>query len=100
MISELPEVEPLPPLPPLPPNSAALAAIPAQDGVHVLFRLMFDVSDLSEDGQKLFVHHMTDALTKFHASIKEMTRIETAAALGKIERIKAMKKNGQPQSKL
>jgi len=95
-MTEAPEIEPLPPLPP---NSAAIAAIPAQDGVHMIFRLIFDLSELNDDGQKLFVHYLTDALTKFHANIKDMGKIETAAALGKIERIKAMKKNGQPQNK-
>jgi len=95
MIDVLPDVEPLPPLPPLPPNSAAIAAIPAQDGVHSIIRIMYDATHLSEDGQKLLLYMLTNALVELEKGIKSMSRIEVAAKLAQRERIKALRENGK-----
>jgi len=95
MIDVLPDVEPLPPLPPLPPNSAAIAAIPAQDGVHSIIRIMYDCTHLSEDGQKLLLYMLTNALTELEKAVKDMNRIEVAAKLAQRERIKALRENGK-----
>jgi len=95
MIDVLPDVEPLPPLPPLPPNSAAIAAIPAQDGVHSIMRIMYDCTHLSEDGQKLLLYMLTNALTELEKAVKDMNRIEVAAKLAQRERIRALRENGK-----
>jgi len=91
MISELPEVEPLPPLPP---NSASLAAFPAQDRVHSIMRIMYDVTHLSDDAQKLLLYMLTNALTELEKAVKAMNRIEVAAKLAQRERISGVKGNG------
>jgi len=90
-MTEAPEIEPLPSLPP---NSAAIAAIPAQDGVHSIMRIMYDCTHLSEDGQKLLLYMLTNALTELEKAVKAMNRIEVAAKLAQRERITAMKSNG------
>jgi len=92
MIDVLPDVELLPPLPP---NSAAIAAIPAQDGVHSIIRIMYDCTHLSEDGQKLLLYMLTNALTELEKAVKDMNRIEVAAKLAQRERIKALRENGK-----
>ena len=95
MIDALQDVEPLPPLPPLPTNSAALAVFPAQDRAHTIMRLVYDVTHLSEDAQKLLLYMLTNALTELEKAIKSMNRIEVAAKLAQRERIKGMQGNGK-----
>lgn len=92
MIDAIQEPEPLPPLPP---NSAVLAVRPGPDKVHTILRLTFDVTHLSEDGQKLLTHMTTDALTKFEKTVVAMNRLEVARSLAKIERTKKALGNGQ-----
>ena len=88
-------VQELEPIPPLPPNSAVLVVRPGPDRVHTLMRLTFDVTHLSEDGQKLLTHMTTDAITKFEKTVMEMSRIEIARSLAKIERTKKALSNGK-----
>jgi len=88
-----PEIEPLPPLPP---NSAVLAVRPAPDRAHTFIRLTYDVTHLSEDAQKLLLFMLTQGLTEFEKAIKSMNRIEVASKLGKMEKVKSLKGNGQP----
>ena len=92
MIDVLPDVEPLPPLPP---NSAAIAAIPAQDRVHMIMRLMYDCTHLSDDAQKLLLFMITNALTEIEKSLKHMSSIDVARRLAQYERYKAVKENGK-----
>lgn len=97
MINAFSEVEPLPPLPPLPPDSAVLAVRPGPDRVHTILRLNRNVTSFSDDGQKLLLHMLTDALTQIEKAVKGMNRIEIASRLAKLERHKqaiAIKKNG------
>jgi hypothetical protein len=86
-----PEIEPLPPLPP---NSCALAAFPSKDGVHSIMRLMYDCTHLSDDGQKLLLFMLTNALTEIEKVLKGMNRIETAKRLAQYERLEQFRKNG------
>lgn len=92
MIDRIPEVEPLPEVPP---NLSALAAGPFADGVHVRLKLNWDVTHLSEDKQKLLLHLISNAVKEFEKVVKDMNRIEAASKLGKLERLKSMKGNGQ-----
>lgn len=83
-----------PEIPPLPPNQCVLAVRPAADRVHTLLRLTFDVTHLTEDKQKLLTFMLSKALTKLEKHVIDMGKIEAAAQLGKLERVKAMKGNG------
>jgi hypothetical protein len=89
------ELTDAPELPPLPANSAVLAVRPGPDRVHTILRLQFDVTHLSDDRQKLLLHLLSQGLTQFEKSVKEMDRITVAARLAKLERVKAVKGNGQ-----
>ncbi len=84
----------LKPLPDPPTNFARLAALPGRDRVRVQLRINFDVTHLSEDGQKLLLHYMMQALLEFEGKIKRMNKIEVASKLGALERAKATKNNG------
>lgn len=86
------------PLPPLPPNSAVLVVTPAKDRVHTFMRLTYDITHLSEDKQKLLLFRLTQALTELEKYVKDMGKIEAAAQLGKLERLKATKSNGEHKS--
>lgn len=86
------------PLPAAPPNLAALAAGPFADGVHVRLKLNWDVTHLNEDKQKLLLHLITNGLKQFEQVVNKMGRIEAAAKLGNLERAKAAKGNGEPES--
>jgi len=95
MIDVLPDVEPLPELPPLPQNSAALAAFPAPDRVHMIMRLMYDVTHLSEDRQKLLLFYLTKGLREIEKAVKDMDRIAVASKLAQFERVASAKGNGE-----
>lgn len=82
-------------LPTAPPNLAGLAAGPFADGVHVRLKLNYDVTNLSEDKQKLLLHMVTGALEEFRNAVNVMDRITAAARLARFERAKSMKGNGQ-----
>ena len=56
-------------------------------------RLMYDCTHLSEDGQKLLIYMLTNALTELQKAIKAMNRIETAAKLAQFERIREFQGN-------
>jgi len=94
----MPEITDPPELPPLPPNSAVLAVRPAPDRAHTLIRLTYDCTHLSDDQQKLLLFLLTNALSELEKGIKGMGKIEVAAKLGKLERIKSIKQNGQPSN--
>jgi hypothetical protein len=85
-----------PDIPPAPPNSAQLMARPAPDRVHIRLRVDYDVTHLREDGQKLLLHYVLQGLKEFEQEIKRMGPIEVASKLANLERVKAVKKNGQP----
>lgn len=93
MMSDRLPVEDPKPLPPSPPNLAALAAGAFAEGIRVRLKLNYDVSEMSEDGQKLLLHWVTDATKQFQKLIKKMNRIEVASKLGKLERAKAKDKS-------
>jgi len=80
-------------LPPLPPNQCVLAVRPAADGPHIILRLNCDVTHLSDDGQKLLIYMLTNALTELEKAIKDMNRIEAAAKLAQFERIRDFQSN-------
>ncbi len=83
------------PLPSVPPNLAGLAAGSFVDGVHVRLKLNYDVTELSEDKQKLLLHIVTGALEELTKAVKGMDRIAAASRLAKFERVKGIKGNGQ-----
>jgi hypothetical protein len=85
-----------PDIPPAPPNSAQLMARPAPDRVHIRLRVDYDVTHLREDGQKLLLHYVLQGLKEFEQEIKRMGPIEVASKLANLERVKAVKQNGQP----
>lgn len=95
MIDTVQEIEPLPPIPPPPENSAVLVVRSGPDRVHTIMRLQYDVTHLSEDKQKLLLFKLTQALTELEKHIVKLLRIEAAAQLAKLERIKAVKGNGE-----
>ncbi len=80
-----------PNIPPLPQNSCVLAVRPAPDKVHTFLRLVYDVTHLSEDSQKLLVFALTEALTELEKGVVKMNRIEIAAKLAQRERINEMR---------
>ncbi|MES2367097.1 MAG: hypothetical protein V4563_14570 [Pseudomonadota bacterium] len=77
-----------PPLPPSPPNLAALAAGSFAEGIRIRLKLNYDVTDMSEDGQKLLLHWITQATKQFQEQIEHMHKIEVSSKLGKLERAK------------
>jgi len=95
MPDAVPEIEPLREAPP---NLAALAAGPFVDGVHVRLKLNFDVTHLTEDRQKLLLFLTTNCVKEFERALKGMNSIEIASKLGRLERVKVAKQNGQPSN--
>ncbi len=79
----------------MPPDFARLVVLPGPDKAHIQLRLNRDVTAMSDDQQKLLVHYVTQALTEFETMVRKMNRIEAAAKLAKLERVKAVKSNGQ-----
>lgn len=91
----MPEITDPPELPPLPPNACTLSVRPAQDGVHTFLRLTFDCTHLTDDQKKLLTFMVSNALTELEIGVKKMDKIAVASRLAKLERINAMKGNGQ-----
>jgi hypothetical protein len=71
-----------------------LAVRAAPDRAHTIMRLSYDVTHLSGDAQKLLLFLLTQALTELEKNIVKLNKIEVASKLGKLERAKAQKGNG------
>jgi hypothetical protein len=83
------------PLPEAPPNLSALAAGPFVDGVHVRLKLNFDVTHLTQDGQQLLLHYVSQAVKQLEESVRKMDRLEVAKKLAQLERIKGFQGEGK-----
>jgi len=68
------------------PDFCGLVVAPGPDGVHAMLRLNCDVTALSEERRKLMVYFLARALSESLKTVRSMTKMDVASALGKMER--------------